>query len=458
MAFSNPPVNNGGVSPSFRSLDPAKYTSLGDFIDTVNKEDNRDLLIKTYGNQGITGFLQMTGAVKASGTNDEVQYWEESRLHSKVTVTLASAASSATSVTGSIASGGHVLRDNDVVLVNGSVRCIADNVLPSGSYSTATGSVTLIPLAGTFGEAISAAAQDLPIIGNLHAQGSDQPGQFIESNVIRRTNPYMILKETFKVSGSQATNIGWINVGNGDYRWYVKGEMDTRQRFLDKREMMMLLGERGTVSVGGKSVGGSEGYFAAIEDRGIVVSGTDGDFNALGDIDAIITELDKQGAAPEYAIYANTATMLQLDDMVAQGLASAGTGVTTGAAAFGAFSNDPAAAVRLGFSSFRRGGYTFHSKSWKLLNDPTLLGDADYAGVMIPLTTVVDPKTGNRAAALEMNYKAANGYSREMEHWMTGSILGVTNTNEDSLQFNYRSECNLITRAANQHVLLKKGY
>ena len=455
MAFSNPPVNNGGVSPSFRSLDPAKYTSLGDFIDTVNKEDNRDLLIKTYGNQGITGFLQMTGAVKASGTNDEVQYWEESRLHSKVTVTLAAAASSATSVTGSIASGGHVLRDNDVVLVNGSVRCIADNVLPSGSYSTATGSVTLIPLAGTFGEAILVGAQDLPIIGNLHAQGSDQPGQFIESNVVRRTNPYMILKETFKVSGSQATNIGWINVGNGDYRWYVKGEMDTRQRFLDKREMMMLLGERGTVSVGGKSVGGSEGYFAAIEDRGIVVSGTDGDFNALGDIDAIITELDKQGAAPEYAIYANTATMLQLDDMVAQGLASAGTGVTTGAAAFGAFSNDPAAAVRLGFSSFRRGGYTFHSKSWKLLNDPTLLGSSDFKGAMIPLTTVVDPKTGNRAAALEMNYKAANGYSREMEHWMTGSILGVTNTNEDSLQFNYRSECNLITRAANQHVLIK---
>ena len=455
MALSNPPVNNGGVSPSFRSLDPAKYTSLGDFINTVNKEDNRDLLIKTYGNQGITGFLQMTGAVKASGTNDEVQYWEESRLHSKVTVTLAAAASSATSVTGSIASGGHVLRDNDVVLVNGSVRCIADNVLPSGSYSTATGSVTLIPLAGSFGEAISAGAQDLPIIGNLHAQGSDQPGQFIESNVIRRVNPYMILKETFKVSGSQATNIGWINVGNGDYRWYVKGEMDTRQRFLDKREMMMLLGERGTVSVGGKSVGGSEGYFAAIEDRGIVVSGTDGDFNALGDIDAIITELDKQGAAPEYAIYANTATMLQLDDMVAQGLASAGTGVTTGAAAFGAFSNDPAAAVRLGFSSFRRGGYTFHSKSWKLLNDPTLLGSSDFKGAMIPLTTVVDPKTGNRAAALEMNYKAANGYSREMEHWMTGSILGVTNTNEDSLQFNYRSECNLITRAANQHVLIK---
>jgi len=402
----------------------------------------------------------MTGAVKANGSDDQVQYWEESRLHSKVSLTVASGASGASSTTATFASGGIQLRNNDVVLLNGSVRCIVDDMADSeGLAGGASGTVTLYPVTGTFGEAISAGASAVPIIGNLFAQGSDQPDQFLESNVVRRTNPYMILKETFKVSGSQATNIGWINVGNGDYRWYVKGEMDTRQRFLDKREMMMLLGESGTVTVNGKSVTGSEGYFSAIEDRGIVVNdaGTASprsSFTTLADIDDIIIELDKQGAAPEYAIYANSATMLALDDMVAEGLSGAGS-TTTGAAAFGAFQNDPQAAVRLGFSSFRRGGYTFHSKSWKLLNDPTLLGGSAFKGVMIPLTTVVDPKSGNRAAALEMNYKAANGYSREMEHWMTGSILGVTNANEDSLQFNYRSECNLVTRAANQHVLLK---
>jgi hypothetical protein len=36
----------------------------------VNKPDNRDLLVKTYGNQGITGFLQMVGAVKSNGAAD----------------------------------------------------------------------------------------------------------------------------------------------------------------------------------------------------------------------------------------------------------------------------------------------------------------------------------------------------------------------------------------------------
>jgi hypothetical protein len=215
--------------------------------------------------------------------------------------------------------------------------------------------------------------------------------------------------------------------------------------------MMMLLGKKATASVGGKTVQGSEGYFAAIEDRGIVSPA----YSSFADLDLIITELDKQGAAPEYAIYGNTALMLDIDDMVASANGSAGFGTTiTGASAFGAFANSDQA-VKLGFKSFTRGGYTFHNKSWKLLNDPTLLGGSVYKGVMIPLTSVIDPKSGERAAALEMNYKAVNGYSREMEHWMTGSILGVSNTNEDSLQFNYRSECNLVTRAANQHVLIK---
>jgi hypothetical protein len=66
---------------AFRRLDPTKYVSLGDFIDEINAPDNRDALVKTYGNQGITGFLKLTGAVKSNGTADEVQYWEETRLH-----------------------------------------------------------------------------------------------------------------------------------------------------------------------------------------------------------------------------------------------------------------------------------------------------------------------------------------------------------------------------------------
>ena len=463
MATSSvPPVFNGGKDAAFRRLDPTKYSSLADFIDEINAPDNRDQLVKTYGYQqisgGLTGFLSLTGAVRASGTADSVQYWEETRLHSYQEFSGLSADVTAgdTAATAKIAVGDNkVVRLNDVVLLNGKERAIVATMTAGDiplTGSTATADVTLQSLASTGFSAMSSGDTfNAPVIGNLFAQGTDQNAGYLESNVIKRTNPYMIVKEVFKVTGSQATNVGWVNVGNGDYRWYVKGEMDTRARFLDKREMMMLLGQEitSTLTGAGANISGSEGYFSAIEDRGIVNSGEIADF---GDMDILIEELDKQGAAPEYAMYVDTSQALAIDDMVASLNGAAGFasgGVTTGLGAFGG------RGAELGFDSFKRGGYTFHKHSWKLLNDPTLLSGSKYEGAMIPLTTVVDPKTGTRAAALELNYKDTNGYSREMEHWMTGSILGVNNANTDDLQFNYRSECALITRAANQHVLIK---
>jgi hypothetical protein len=472
MATTSTPLD---FSPnSFRRLDPTKYTSLGDFINDVNKPDNRDLLVKTYGNQGITGFLQMVGAVKSNGVADEVQYWEETRLHqlqvatpaasadvaaTTLTLNLASAATSATGATKAAAQ--KYLRVNDVILVGGVDRFIITAV-SAGEYSqTATAAATAVSLSSAGLSASAAAASaNFPIVGNMFAQGTDQNTGYLESNVVKRTNPYQILKEVYKVTGSQATNIGWINLGNGDYRWFIKSENDTRQRFLDKREMMMLLGEEvsntGLTTLG--SIAGSEGYFSAIQNRGIVVnSGAVGTaaIASLDELDAIITALDKQGSMPEYAMYVNRLQDLALDDMIAAGTGTAANitaGVTT---QFGQFAN-AADMVKLGFSSFMRGSYTFHKHSWKLLNDPTLLGASNFQGVMIPLTNVADPRTGEKSPALELNYKSTNGYNREMEHWMTGSILGVTNTNTDALQFNYRSEFALVTRAANQHVLLAK--
>ena len=444
LAGSNPAGNQFDL----QKLDAAKYISL---YDLVNKPDNRDALIKTYGNQGITGFLQLVGATKAVATAEEVQYWEEERLHKKQAGSMAAITPSGTpavapTATLTAASAGDVIvREQDVVLVNGSERGLVTGI--SGAAIT----ITALSEDGFSAAALNASAE-VPIIGNLYKQGSDQPSSFIESGITKRVNPFMIMKEVYKVTGSQATNIGWINLGNGDYRWYLKSEADTRQRFMDKREMMMLLGERVTAS-GIADISGSEGYFAAIEDRGIVQSGL---IDSITEVDDIVKVFDKEGAASEYALYVNRAQDLAIDDMLAAGQLASGTNATTvGAAAFGAFQNSADTALTLGFRSFARGGYTFHKHDWKLLNDPTLLAGSDFAGVAVPMAQVADAKTGEKAPALEMNYKAANGYSREMEHWMIGSVLGASNATEDNVAFHYRSECNLVTRAANRHMLIK---
>lgn len=427
---------------------PDKYVSLGTLIDP-NKPDNRDLLIQTYGDQGITGFLELTGAVKNAGTNDQVQYWEEGRLHK--TLAFTSVTNSVIAVAAFGADDAPV-RLNDVLLFESGERAVV-TVVDAGADT-----ITVAALDGSAAADFDiATAGTAVVIGNIYGQGTGQPTQFYQTDVEKRENDFLITKETYQVNGSQATNIGWINVGNGDYRWYVKGEMDTRKRFMNQREMMMLLAERvgsGGVDVNGGTITGSEGYFNAVEDRGIT---TTGDFDSMADMDSIILLLDKQGAPSEYAMYVNTQTSLNMDDMVASGIA---TSVTAGLPGqFGAFQNSPDMAVQLGFKSFTRGGYTFHKHDWKLLNDPTLLGAFGtplYKGAMVPMTQVADAKTGVKAPALEMNYKAANGYSREMEHWVTGGgVLGYSTDGDDLAKFHYRSECNLITRAANKHVVLK---
>ena len=478
-------VTNNGGNPGpkginnsvFNRLDPAKYTSLHDFIDEVNAPDIRANLIKTFGDQGITGFLKLTGAVNSAGTADEVTYWEEARLHQLQSCdadgggSAIAAGTTEVTIDGMHAQGGTgydsdaedatvkalVVRKGDIVLLNGGDRFIVSTVTINSTTGVASAELHSLVSGGTSASIADNAALELPIVGNMFEQGTDQPDRYLESNVVKRTNPYAIVKEVYKVTGSQATNIGYVDLGGGDYRWYLKGEGDTRQRFMDKREMTLLLGQKvtNTTDTEVASIDGTEGYFAALEDRGMVTSDLIGATTTdFGDIDALITQMDKQGCPAEYAIYANTAQMLALDNMLANG----GTAASTSglAANYGAFNNDKDMALNLGFQSFARGGYTFHKHSWKLLNDPTLLAGSDYKGVCIPLANVTDARTGTKAPALEMNYKAAGGYSREMEHWVTGGgVLGFNNNGKDVAEFNYRSECNLITRAANQHVLIK---
>jgi len=461
-ARSNAP--NGATNNAFNLGAPvSKYASLGDLASVLAPDVRKDL-IKTFGNQGISGLLELMGATKAVGTNDEVTYFEETRLHPIQAVTVATEIATGKTQAFAAADAEDAddyadvealkVRKGDLVIHPiDKVVCIVTATTP------ADGAFTIANFADSNLSAVTAAAHELPIVGNMYAQGTDQPGRFIESNVVKRTNPFAIVKETYQVSGSAATNIGYIDVGGGDYRWYIKGEMDARQRFMDARELTMLMGKKLAGTHGPAGIAGTEGYFDAVASRGIT-SAAAADLDSVADLDALIALLDKQGATPEYAAMLNSQLFAQINN-IPSAAGSVGDSVTSGVAAnFGAFQNNQDAALNLGFQSFARGGYTFHLKKMGLLNNPNLLNNASGQGIvkgcMIPLTDVADPKTGHRAPALEMNYKAANGYNREMEHWVTGGgVLGFTNDTSDVAKFHYRSECCLVTRAANQHVLLK---
>ena len=74
------------------------------------------------------------------------------------------------------------------------------------------------------------------------------------------------------------------------------------------------------------------------------------------------------------------------------------------------------------------------------------------------MDTQKDAKSGEKIPSLRIRYKAANGYSRDMEHWLTGSAVLKNKTNtEDVLKCHYRTERGFEGFAANRYMLIKKS-
>jgi hypothetical protein len=259
--------------------------------------------------------------------------------------------------------------------------------------------------------------------------------------------------------------IGWVEVatedGTSGYLWYLKAESETRLRFEDYLEMSVVEGELakagGTLATAGYK--GTEGLFAAVKDRGNVVTGFSAagetDANRLGSFDEILKNLDTQGAIEENMLFLNRATSLDFDDM----LASISNG-TNGGTAFGLFENSEEMALNLGFSGFRRGSYDFYKTDWKYLNDASTRGGVAVAsidGILVPAgtSTVYDQILGTniRRPFLHVRYRASQADDRRMKSWITGSAGGAYTSSLDAMQVHFLTERCLCVQAANNFVL-----
>ena len=316
------------------------------------------------------------------------------------------------------------------------------------------------------------------VYGSEFAKGT--AGQTSSNEPVHKsfTNKPIILKDFYQINGSDTSQIGWVEItgedGQGGYLWYLKAEGDTRSRFTDYVEMSMVESVRAlaastihddSVYDGGAGTiantdPGTEGLFAAIEDRGNLTSGVTG-VNAatdLAEFDAILAEFDKQGAIEENMMFVNRATSLAIDDMLAS-MNSYGAGGTS----YGVFDNSEDMALNLGFSGFRRGSYDFYKSDWKYLNDNATRGGAVESssairGVIIPAgtSTVYDQQLGKnlRRPFLHVRYREGQTESRKMKTWITGSVGGNVTTDIDSMNVHYLSERCLVVQGANNFMLM----
>jgi len=408
-----------------------------------------DAEIERYGDRSLSGFLQMVGA-EMPMTSDQVIWSEQGRLHiSFETVAMAANANSANVIT---LGAGHAVRVNQTVVVS-TAAGIKKGIVTDADATTIT-------VKSYSSNGLSAAGEnvDLFVYGSEFKKG--QPGMTgaVEPDFISLTNKPIILKDHYEISGSDASQIGWIEVtgeaGQTGYLWYIKAEGDTRQRFEDYSEMALVEAEKKGTS-GVVDVDGTEGLFAAIEDRGHQFDGFVGGTatESLQDFDTLLKKLDKEGAIEENMLFVNRDIALSIDDMLA-----AQNSYGAGGTSYGVFNNSEDMALNLGFSGFRRGSYDFYKTDWKYLNDAStrgLIGGVE--GVLVPAGTssVYDQILGKniKRPFLHVRYRASEADDRRMKSWITGSVGGAQTSDLDAMEVHYLTERCLVVQGANNFVL-----
>ena len=500
-AFSTSAAN---ANPS-----PLQQTLSTNYIDFTSGAGNDwgqqylpDLMEKeaeVFGNRTVSGFLEMVGAEEPM-SSDQVVWSEQGRLHLHFKGNCNYTAGTpdtfvftivqdidGNTMYGSTAAG---VRKGDLVVlsdadsnVKGYVNAVATATVGGETVTQATGVLLSKALTGMVdvGTADLTMVTNMFVFGSEYSKGTTGRTEALKPQFKSYGNKPVIIKDMYEVSGSDAAQIGWVEVtgedGQNGYMWYLKSAGDTRSRFSDYCEMVLVEHELTDANADGTTtdhltgygtnttIEGTEGLFAALRSRGNVYNGlldtaatSWSDDNMLDDFDQILKQLDTQGAIEEYMMFCNRDLSLAIDEMLA-GQSAYGAGGTS----YGVFDNSEDMALNLGFNGFRRGSYDFYKTDWKYLNDVATRGgmldvENHIRGVMVPagVTSVYDQNLGKnlKRPFLHVRYRTSQMEDRRFKTWTTGSVGAATN-DIDAMRMNFLTERCLVTQGANNFVLLE---
>ncbi len=471
------------VAPAFGSIKPSQkqqvlidnYLSFTDGTNDFAQQYLPEIYeqeVERYGNRTLSGFLRMVGA-EMPMTSDQVVWSEQNRLHvayDNVTVATGTTLTFALDATAGAGFVANVISANDTIVLmdpatGKELKCFVEiSVDTSATLATLTVKpYTQGDLVATGGgsevDFTGLTTGKIFVYGSEFKKGTaDGRERSITPSFTQYNNSPIIIKDKFAVNGSDAAQIGWVEVatedGTSGYLWYLKAESETRLRFEDYLEMAVVEGElvSGTSTL---TVKGTEGLFASIQSRGNVLNNFSGGTGGLTEFDSVLKNLDTQGAIEENMLFVNRSLALDIDGM----LATVSDGAQ-GGTAYGLFENSEEMALNLGFSGFRRGSYDFYKTDWKYLNDASTRGAVAVSGiegVLIPAgtSTVYDQILGTniRRPFLHVRYRASQADDRRMKSWITGSVGGAYTSALDAMEVHFLSERCLVTQGANNFVL-----
>lgn len=470
---------------------PGAYGVRGEynFVNSLNvhRPEYDEELTYRYGNQGLYGFLTMIGAEKAVSSM-KYSHFEEDRSYPKIkannnntaggagaTVSFTVDAAASTTISqqdpyvGTNNNTFVVPRANDTVMIkDGSgvtsagdyIKCIVTNVDASAGTFDAT------PILS--GDSIPAIAlgsdQEIVIYGSAHGEGSGQPVS-MNSTVSEFSNTLQLIKETYKITGTEKDQIMWFKAkganGKSGYFWKLKGEKDTYDRYMTKKELTMLLGEQLTNATAANLFNSPNANEPITLTEGLIpfMLGSNGNqinYSKTSGFDkqnmnTLVKTLNKQKGSKVNMLVAGMDISIQMDETLADHNVN-------GAITYGNFSMDQDAARNFQFGSFSIGGYRFDKKVFDAFDDLQTLG-ADGFGftqeaMVIPMDKKMDKGANEMTQSLRTRYLVGDNGERYDDVAVVDKFRTGDN-GEDAFEVRYKSACGFEGFAANRFAYIK---
>ena len=205
-----------------------------------------EMEVERYGNRTLSGFLRMVGA-EMPMTSDQVVWSEQNRLH--IGYETSGAAGTAESVTVTTAADGLVtlgsghnmaIREGNTVVIEGvtgtgagqTIKAYVSAIDPLAPGASNPRQFTVLPYTqATLATSTLFADNDtinIFVYGSEFAKGQLGMNGSLEASFQQYSNKPIIIKDTYEISGSDAAQIGWVEVaaedGTNGYLWYLKSE------------------------------------------------------------------------------------------------------------------------------------------------------------------------------------------------------------------------------------------
>lgn len=488
---TGPLSNTAGFNqPTTVSNAPTTYNYLGSLelanALSVLKPDVGDELIPRYGYQSLIGTLkQHFGAGSRVSGSSIVRHFEEDFIHGRIALDATSAGSAGAAVTVNFNTSDVLSIGQEspyigsgttdvatpfpyaIIQFNNGVEAIVTDV----DVSAETFVAYPVDANDSIPEITGSGTSYAIIKGSAVKEGSTAL-ESRNSRVIYYENYMMRHRSDQKITGTAGGEIIWFDIPRRDGAlglekvWTAKAIGDSYLRHMNEMEMLLLDGKAITNTnipgvAGFETVSKTEGLIETVSNAGNVSNYSTGAMT-LADLRDLTDSFLRFKAPKSHVVPCGYDFFADFNALVREGdgvdLFASGPGRVNFAQFDGGYQS-----INLDISGFQFQGFKMAMMPMDLFADVQLLGSVDKypkLGLFIPVGNTVQYLDENKESSSTVptlnivGKQDFDGGSREYFEWMTGRGLGVSNTDEDGINWHGESEFALEVNAVNRYGIM----